>query len=59
MLSMLRFCCAIEYRSVWQADAVRRLGAESKSHSLEHVLFSAGAKLAWPIIAEVKEVDLH
>ena len=59
MLSMLRFCCAITYRSVWHVDAVRRLGDESTSSSLEHVLFSAGGKLAWPISAEVKEIDWH
>ena len=57
ILSMLRFCRAIKYRSVWHVDGVRRQGAESKSRSLEHVLFSAGGKLAWPINAEVKEVD--
>ena len=54
---MLPFCRAIEYRSVWNVDAVRRLGVESTSRSLEHVLFSAGGNLAWPISVEVKEVD--
>ena len=39
MLSMLRFCRAINYRSVWHVDAVRRLGAESTSRCLEHTLF--------------------
>ena len=39
MLSMLRFCRAIEYRSVWYVSAVRRQGAESTSHYLEHVQF--------------------
>ena len=59
MLSMLRFCRAIKYRSVLHVNAVRRLGAEMKSRSLEHVLISAGGKLAQPISAEVKEADWH
>ena len=42
---------------MWHVDAVRLQGAENKSRGLEHVLFSAGRKLAWPIGAEVKEVD--
>ena len=57
MLSKLRFCRAIKYRSVWYVDAVRRLEAEITSRSLEHVLFSMGGRLAWPISAEVKKVD--
>ena len=57
MLSMLRFCRAIKYRSVWHVNAVRRLWPESTSRSLEQVLFSAGGKLAWHISAEVKEVE--
>ena len=38
---------------------MRRLMAESTSSNLdiEHVLFSAGGKLAWPNSAEVKEAD--
>ena len=39
------------------SQSVHRLEAESTSSSLEHVLFSAGGKLAWPISADVKEVD--
>ena len=57
MLSMLRFCRAIKYRSVWHVNAVRRPGAEIKSRSLEHVLISSCEKLARPISAEVKEAD--
>ena len=57
MLSMLRFCRAIKYHSVWHVDTVRRLGPGTTSRSLEHVLVSAGGKFAWPISAEVKEVD--
>ena len=57
MLSMLRFCRAINYRSVWHIDAVCHLGPKSTSHSLEHILLSVGGKFAWPISAVVKEVD--
>ena len=39
MLSMLRFCRAIKYRGVWHVDVVRSQGAESTSHSVDHVLF--------------------
>ena len=45
--------------SVWHVGAVCRQGVESTSHSLEHILFSAGGKLAWLISAEAKEVDRH
>ena len=44
MLSMLRFCRVVKCRSVWPVDAVRRLGIESTSRSLEHVLFLCGWK---------------
>ena len=57
MLSMLLFCRAIKCRSLWHLNAVRRVEAEGMSRSLEHVLFSVGGKLAWPIIAEAKKVD--
>ena len=72
MLSMLRFCRAIKHRSVWRVNGVRRPGAESTSSNLEQVLFLLAwpnvaqlrtgsffvdGKLAWPISAEVKEVD--
>ena len=30
MLSMLRFCRLIKYRSLWHVDAVGRLGAEKR-----------------------------
>ena len=46
-------------RSVWHADAVHRQGAERTSHSLEHVLISAGGNLAWSVGTEVKEADWH
>ena len=55
MLSMLRVCRAIKYRSVRNVDAVHRLGAESTSCSLEHILFSAGGKLVSPTSTEMKE----
>ena len=48
MLSTLRFPRAIKYRSVWHVAVMCRLGAESTSRSLQHGLFSAGEKLAWP-----------
>ena len=38
---------------------MRSQGAESTSRSLEHILISVGGKLAWPISAEVKEVNWH
>ena len=59
ILSILWFCQVIKYCCVWHDDAVRHLGAESMSCSFEHVLFSAGGKLAWSISTEVKEVDWH
>ena len=37
MLSVLRFCRAVKYRSVY-VNAVRDLGAESKTRGLEHVV---------------------
>ena len=57
MLSMLRIWRAIKYRSVRPVDTLRRVGAESTSRNLKHVLLTAGGMLAWPISAEVKEVD--
>ena len=59
MFSMLQFCLTINYCSMWHDDAAFCLGAESVSHSLAHVLSSVGGKLAWPIRAEVKEVNWH
>ena len=38
MLSVLRFCRAVKYRSVLHVNAVRDLGAESKTRGLEHVV---------------------
>ena len=49
--SHVPFDAAVNYCSVWHVDAKRR------PRSSEHVLFSAGGKLAWPISPEVKEVD--
>ena len=57
MLLMLQLCCVIKYHSVWHVDAVHPQKAESTSHILEYILIFTGGKLAWPISAEVKEVD--
>ena len=42
MLLILQFCRAIKYRSVCNVHALCRLGAESTSRSLEHVLGATG-----------------
>ena len=34
-------------------------GPKARGAILEHVLISAGGKLAWPISTDVKEVDRH
>ena len=49
----------IKYHSTRHVGAMCHMGAESTSHSLEHILLSAGGKFAWPISTEVKEVNWH
>ena len=46
-----------DYISQRVVNAERHQRAESTSHSLAHVQFSAGGKLAWPISAEVNLVS--
>ena len=40
----------------YYVHAMHHLGAISMSNTLEHILFSVGGQLAWPISTEVKEV---
>ena len=54
MLSTLRFCRAIKYRSVWHVSAMRRRTSQFRTLAI-----SVGGRLAWPISAEMKAVDRH